>query len=91
MHDQLTRWHRVQEAGIALSRHITSLTAEHDQNTVSAEIFWTLIPACFQCVRVWTEATFSEVNATLPSLLCKFVAPDQAGQILASIFTCLCN
>ena len=38
-----------------------------------------------------TEATFSEVNATLPSLLCRFVAPDQAGQIMASIFTCLCN
>ena len=31
------------------------------------------------------------MNATLPSLLCRFVAPDQAGQIMASIFTCLCN
>ena len=41
--------------------------------------------------RVQTEATFSEVNATLPSLLCRFVAPDQARQIKASIFTCLCN
>ena len=58
MHDQLARWDRVQEAGIALSRQITSLTTEHDQSTVSAEIFWTLIPACFQCVRVRTEATF---------------------------------
>ena len=91
MHDQLARWDRVREAGIALSRHITTLTTEHGQSTVSAEIFRTLIPACFQHVRVRTEATFSEVNATLPSLLCKFVAPDQAGQIMASIFTCLCN
>ena len=91
MHDQLARWDRVREAGIALSRHITTLTTEHEQSTVSGEIFRTLIPACFQRIRVRTEATFSEVNATLPSLLCRFVAPDQAGQIMASIFTCLCN
>ena len=91
MHDQLARWDRVREARIALSHHITTLTTEHGQSTVSAEIFRTLIPACFQHVRVRTEATFSEVNATLPSLLCRFVAPDQAGQIMASIFTCLCN
>ena len=91
MHDQLARWDRVREAGIALSRHITTLTTEHEQSTVSGEIFWTLIPACFQRIRVRTEATFSEVNATLPSLLCRFVAPDQAGQIMASIFTCMCN
>ena len=58
---------------------------------MSGEIFRTLIPACFQCIRVRTEATFSEVNSTLPSLLCRFVAPDQAGQIMASIFTCMCN
>ena len=50
MHDQLARWDRVREAGIALSRHITTLTTEHGQSTVSAEIFRTLIPACFQCV-----------------------------------------
>ena len=91
MHDQLARWDWVWEAGIALSRHITTLTTEHRQSTASAEIFRTLIPACFQRVRVRTEATFSEVNATLPSLLCRFVAPDQARQIMASIFTCLCN
>ena len=91
MHDQLARWDWVREAGIALSRHITTLTTEHEQSTVSGEIFRTLIPACFQRIRVRTEATFSEVNATLPSLLCRFVAPDQAGQIMASIFTCLCN
>ena len=91
MHDQLACWDRVREAGIALSRHITTLTTEHEQSTVSGEIFQTLIPACFQCIRVRTEATFSEVNATLPSLLCRFMAPDQAEQIMASIFTCLCN
>ena len=45
----------------------------------------------FQHVRVRTEATFAELNANLPSLLCRFVTPDQAGHILASIFTCLCN
>ena len=91
MHDQLARWDQVWEARIALSRHITTLTIEHGQSTVSGKIFQTLIPACFQRVQVRTKATFSEVNATLPSLLCRFVAPDQAGQIMASIFTCLCN
>ena len=89
MHDQLAHWDQVREAGIALSRHITTLTTEHGQSTVSGEIFQTLIPVCFEHVRARTEATFSEVNATLPSLLCRFVAPDQAGQIMASIFTCL--
>ena len=91
MHDQLARWDEVREAGIALSCHIITLTTEHGQSPVSGEIFWTLIPACFQRIRVRTEANFSEVNATLPSLLCRFVAPDQAGQVMASIFTCLCN
>ena len=85
MHDQLARFDRIQEAGIALSRHITTLTTEHEQSTVSGEIFRTLIPACFQRIRVRTEATFSKVNATLPSLLCRLVAPDQARQIMASI------
>ena len=91
MHDQLARWDEVREAGIALSHQITTLTTEYGQSTVSGQIFRTLIPACFQRIRVRTEATFSEVNATLPSLLCRFVAPDQARQIMASIFTCLCN
>ena len=91
MPDQLAHWDQVREAGIALSRHITTLTTEHEQSTASSEIFWTLIPACFQRIWARTEATFSEVNASLPSLLCRFVAPDQAGQIMASIFTCLCN
>ena len=38
-----------------------------------------------------TEATFNELNANLPTLLCRFVAPDQAGQMLSAIFTCMCN
>ena len=91
MHDQLAHWDRVREAGIALSRHITTLTMEHEQSTASSEIFRTLIPACFQRIRARTEATFSEVNASLPALLCRFVAPDQAGQIMASIFTEICG
>ena len=77
MHDKLACWDEVQEAGIAVSHHITTLTTEHSQSTVSGEIFRTLIPACFERVWARTEATFSEVNATLPSLLCRFVAPDQ--------------
>ena len=91
MPDQLARWDRVWEAGIALSHHITTLTTEHEQSTVSSEIFRTLIPACFQRIWARTEATFSEVNASLPSLLCRLIALDHAGQIMASIFTCLCN
>ena len=91
VHDQLARWDRVWEAGIALSRHVTTLTTEHEQSTVSGEIFRKLIPACFKRIHARTEATFSEVHTTLPSLLCRFVAPDQARQILGSIFTCLCN
>ena len=89
--DQLANWNQVWEAGIALSQKITSLTLEHEGSTASSEIFRTLLPACFQHVRVRTEATFAELNANLPSLLCWFVTPDQAGHILASIFTCLCN
>ena len=91
MPDQLAHWDQVREAGIALSRHITTLTTEHEQSMASSETFRTLIPACFQRIRARTEATLSEMNASLPSLLCRFIAPDQAGQIMASIFTCLCN
>ena len=69
MHDQLARWDQVREAGIALSRHITTLTTEHEQSMASGEIFRTLIPACFQRIQARTEATFSEVNATLPSIV----------------------
>ena len=68
MPDQLACWDRFREAGITLPHHITTLTTEHEQNMVSGEIFRTLILACFQRIRVRTEATFSEVNATLPSL-----------------------
>ena len=42
MPDQLACWNGVREAGIALSRHITTLTTEHGQSTVSGEIFRTL-------------------------------------------------
>ena len=31
------------------------------------------------------------MNADLPSLLCRFVSADQAGQMFASIFTTMCN
>ena len=92
MHDQLTRWDRVREAGIALSRHITSLTTEHDQSTVHQPRYSG--PSYQPVSNVFGSGPrllSPKVNATLPSLLCRFVAPDQAGQILASIFTCLCN
>ena len=79
MNDQLAHWDRVREAGIALSHHITSLTTEHDQSTVSAEIFRTLIPACFQRVWARTEATFSEVHAT-PSLFAVQVRGSGPGR-----------
>ena len=91
MQEQLASWEQVRQTGVALSRKITSLTTEHVESTASGEIFRTLLPACFQHVQVRTEATYTELNANLPSLLCRFVAPDQAGPILASIFTCLCN
>ena len=89
--DQLARWDRVREAGIALSHHVTSLTKDHKQSLASGEIFQKLLPACFDRVRARTEATFSSLNASLPTLLCRFVSPDQAGQIFSSIFTCMCN
>ena len=89
--DQLARWDRVREAGIALSRQVTSLTTAHDPSSTSGEIFQQLLPACFDRVWLRTEATFSTLNASLPSLLCRFVRPDQAGQIFSSIFTCMCN
>ena len=89
--EQLARWDRVREAGIALSRTVTSLTSDHKESTAPGEIFQCLLPACFQRVRVQTEATFSQLHASLPTMLCRFVAPDQAGQIFSSIFTCMCN
>ena len=89
--EQLARWDRVREASIALSRTVTSLTRDHKESTAPGEIFQRLLPACFQRVRVRTEATFSRLHASLPTMLCRFVAPDQAGQIFSSIFTCMCN
>ena len=90
--EQLAQWDRVREAGIALSRTITSLTNEESkESTAPGEIFQRLLPACFERVWVRTEATFSQLHASLPTMLCRFVAPDQAGQIFSSIFTCMCN
>ena len=89
--EQLARWDQVREAGVALSRQVTSLTTTRDPSTTSGEIFQRLLPACFDRVRFRNEATFSALNANLPSLLCRFVRLDQAGQIFSSIFTCMCN
>ena len=50
MQDQLACWNQVRQAGITLSRKITSLTMEHKEGTASSEIFRTLLPACFQHV-----------------------------------------
>ena len=76
LQEQLASWDQVREAGVALSRKVTALTSE-EGGTASGEIFKTLLPACFQHVRIRTEATFTELNANLPSLLCRFVTPDQ--------------
>ena len=91
LHDQLARWDQVRKAGITLSENITSLTADYEPGTASSEIFQALLPDCFSRIRARTEATFHELHATLPTLLCRFVAPDQAGQMLSAIFTCMCN
>ena len=91
LHDQLARWDQVRQAGVTLSQKITSLTTDYEPGTASSEIFRALLPDCF--CRIWarTEATFHKLNATLPTLLCRFIAPDQAGQMLSAIFTCMCN
>ena len=91
LHDQLAHWDQVRKAGITLSQKITSLTTDYEPGPVSSEIFRTLLPECFHRIRVQTEATFNELNANLPTLLCRFVTPDQAGQMLSAIFTCMCN
>ena len=91
LHDQLAHWDQVRKAGITLSQKITSLTTDYEPGTASSEIFWALLPDCFRCIQARTEATFHELHATLPTLLCRFVAPDQAGQMLSAIFTCMCN
>ena len=91
LHDQVAHWDQVRKAGITLSQKITSLTTNYEPSTVSSEIFRTLLPECFHCIWVQTEAMFNELNANLPTLLCRFVAPNQAGQMLSAIFTCMCN
>ena len=91
LHDQLARWDQVRQARVTLSQKITSLTTDYEPGTASSEIFRALLPDCFRCVRARTEATFHELHATLPTLLCQFVTPDQAGQMLSAIFTCMCN
>ena len=91
LHDQLARWDQVRQAGVTLSQKITSLTTDYEPGMTSSEIFRALLPDCFRHVRARTEATFHELHATLPTLLCQFVAPDQAGQILSAIFTSMCN
>ena len=91
LHDQLAHWDQVRKAGITLSQKITSLTTDYEPGTASSEIFCTLLPECFRRIQVRTEVTFNELNANLPTLLCRFVAPDQAGQMLSAIFTCMCN
>ena len=84
LHYQLAHWDQVRKAGITLSQKITSLTTDYEPGTASSEIFRTLLPDCFQRIRTQTEATFNELNANLPTLLCRFVG-------LSAIFTCMCN
>ena len=91
LHDQLAHWDQVRQAGVTLSQKITSLTTEYEPGTTSSEIFQALLPDCFCRIHAWTEATFHELHATLPTLLCQFIAPDQAGQMLSAIFTCMSN
>ena len=91
LHDQLACWDQVPQAGVTLSQQITSLTTDYEPGMASSEIFRALLPDCFHRIRARTEATFHELHATLPTLLCQFIAPDQAGQILSAIFTCMCN
>ena len=91
LYDQLARWDQVRKAGITLSENITSLTADYEPGTASSEIFRVLLPDCFSRIQARTETMFHELHATLLSLLCQFFAPDQTGQMLSAIFTCMCN
>ena len=91
LHNQLACWDQVQQARVTLSQKITSLTTDYEPGMTSSEIFQALLPDCFRRIRARTEATFHELHATLPTLLCQFIAPDQAGQILSAIFTSMCN
>ena len=91
LYDQLARWDHIRQAGVTLSQKITSLTTDYEPGMTSSEIFQALLPDCFRRIHAQTEATFYELHVTLPTLLCQFLAPDQAGQILSAIFTCMCN
>ena len=91
LHDQLAHWDQVRKARITLSQKITSLTTDYEPGTASSEIFRALLPDCFRRIQAQTVATFHELHATLPTLLCRFVTPNQAGQMLSAIFTCMCN
>ena len=78
--DQLARWDQVRKAGMALSRHITSLTTEHGQSTASGEIFRTLIPACFQRVSGPDQGHFlrSERHSSLFTVPVRGSGPGRA-------------
>ena len=91
LHDQLAHWDQVRKARVTLSQKITSLTTDYEPGTASSEIFRALLPDCFRRIWAQTEVTFQELHATLPTLLCRFVASDQAGQMLSAIFTWMCN
>ena len=91
LHDQLAHSDQVRKAGVTLSQKITSLITNYEPGIASSEIFRALLPDCFCRIRARTEATFQELHATLPTLLCRYVAPDQARQMLSAIFTCMCN
>ena len=91
MFDMLQRWDQVWAAGNRLADEILSLTAEGTNDTTSAEIFYTLLPACFNSIRARSEAVFRTMNADLPSLLCRFVSGEQARWMFGSIFTAMCN
>ena len=89
--DLLRRWDQVRAAGNRLADEILSLTVTETEENSSAEILRALIPACFSRIRARSEAVFRTMNADLPSLLCRFVSGEQAGQMLTSICTTMCN
>ena len=80
LHDQLAHWDQVRKAGITLSQKITSLTTDYEPGTASSEILWALLPDCFRRIRARTEATFHELHATLPTLLCQMSLPIKPGR-----------
>ena len=91
MFDMLQRWDQVRAAGNRLADEILPLTVEGTNDTTTAEIFCTLLPACFNSILACSEAMFRTMNADLPSLLCRFMSGEQAGRMFGSIFTAMCN